>query len=41
MNKTNDLYKMVCEKSMQRLKHEGYDKDKRLSDPNDEFYQKP
>ena len=41
MKKYMDLYKLVCEKSLQRLKHEGYDKDKRLSDSNDEFYKKP
>lgn len=35
MKKYNKLYQLVCEKSMQRLKHEGYDKDSRLSDPND------
>lgn len=35
MKEIMGLYKIVCEKSLQRLKHEGYDKDKRLQDPKD------
>ena len=35
MDQIMALYKKVSEKSLQRLKHEGYDKDARLKDPKD------
>ena len=35
------LYDDIIKKLTERMKFEGLDKDKRLSDPNDPFYQKP
>ena len=41
MKKTTDLFEDIRKKALDRLKYEGLDKDKRLHDPNDKFYNKP
>lgn len=41
VNKNIQLFEDIKTKVIERLKFEGLDKDKRLSDPNDTFYQKP
>jgi len=35
----DDLHRQVEEKSLARLKHEGKDKDDRLTNPDDPYYQ--
>lgn len=41
MNEQTELYEKVKKMIAERMKFEGLDKDKRLSDPNDTYYKKP